>query len=124
MTTVISVHVTLVVLSLLMFLWRGLRMWVENPIEDPVWRRVVPDTVDTLLLLSGILLAYLMQVAPWDDMWLAVKLTAIVVYILAGFVALAHTAPRWLRRTCFMVALLTVVYIVAVAHTMQVRPWA
>jgi len=117
-------HVSLVGLSLLLFFWRGLHMWVGRPVSGKVARRILPDTVDTLLLVSGIVLAYSMQFAPWQDAWLAAKLLAVLLYIVFGFIALVDTASRWIKRSSFLIALLTVLYIVAVAHTMQVAPWA
>jgi len=124
MSGLLLLHVSLVGLSLLLFIWRGLRMWVENPIVGRVARRVLPDTVDTLLLISGITLAYSMQFAPWQDSWLAAKLLALFLYIVFGFIALDRPVSLWIKRSSFLIALLTVLYIVAVAHTMQAVPWS
>ncbi|MDX8405814.1 MAG: SirB2 family protein [Mariprofundus sp.] len=124
MTWLLPLHVGLVSLSLLLFIGRGIRMWMDKPVSSHLWRRVLPDTVDTLLLGSGILLAYSMHVTPWQDDWLAAKLVAIVLYVLLGMVAFRHSGALWIKRSCLMIALLTVVYIVAVAHSMQAWPWA
>jgi len=120
----LPLHVSLVGLSLLLFVWRGLRLWFGSPLTGRSLHRTLPDTVDTLLLASGILLAYALGVAPWQDAWLAAKLIAIVLYILLGFVSFSFRGALWVSHLCFIFALMTVVYIVAVAHTMQPWPWA
>jgi len=124
MAWLLPLHVTLVVVSLLLFVWRGARMWRGRPACGRLLHRILPDSVDTLLLGSGVLLAYALHVAPWQDAWLAAKLIAIVLYILLGFIAFRHRGSVWINRTSFIIALMTVVYIVAVAHTMQPWPWA
>ncbi|TLS78004.1 hypothetical protein FE236_02655 [Mariprofundus erugo] len=123
MSGLLLLHVTLVVISLVLFTWRGVRMWSGRPVDSRRAGRLIPDTIDTLLLISGVVLAYLWHVAPWADGWLAAKLAAIVVYILFGFVALQYRGDRRINRVSFIIALLVMGYIVAVAHTMQIWPW-
>ncbi|WP_018295380.1 SirB2 family protein [Mariprofundus ferrooxydans] len=119
----LPLHISLVGLSLVLFTWRGVRMWQGRPINGRLLHRYVPDTVDTMLLASGILLAWSLQVMPWHAAWLAAKLIAILLYILLGFVVFRYRGAIWINRACFVIALITVVYIIAVAHTMQPWPW-
>lgn len=123
MNWLLLVHVTLVAISLLLFIWRGVRMWSGCPVESRWLRRLLPDTVDTLLLASGVFLASFWHVAPWHDGWLAAKLGAILIYIMFGFVALQYHGDYRIRRASFVIALLVMSYIVAVAHSMSIWPW-
>ncbi|MDQ6992813.1 MAG: SirB2 family protein [Mariprofundus sp.] len=119
----LPLHISLVGLSLFLFIWRGVLAWQGKCMQRRLLQRFVPDSVDTLLLASGILLAYTLGFAPWQDFWLAAKLTAILFYIGLGFVAFGHGGSVRLRHFSFIFALLAVVYIVAVAHTMHASPW-
>ena len=119
----LPLHVSFVGLSLLLFTWRGLGMWKGRPLKGRLLHRILPDTVDTLLLGSGVLLAYALRMAPWHDTWLAAKLAAVVLYILLGFVTFRYRGAVWVKRASFTSALVTVVYIIAVAHSMQPWPW-
>ncbi|MDQ6967734.1 MAG: SirB2 family protein [Mariprofundaceae bacterium] len=117
MTSLWSLHISFVSLSLLLFVCRGVYMWLGKPIHSYMWKRSIPDIIDSLLLLSGISLAYILGFAPWNDNWLLVKLIAIAGYILFGFLALnGDLTPRF-KRSFFILALVTVTYIIFVAHS-------
>lgn len=117
------VHVSFVVLSLSFFVWRGLRMWCKIPIQSHMWRRKLPDVIDSLLLISGASLAYMLGFSPWHDSWLLVKLLAILVYIGLGFMALRELGSLWMKRICFVLSLFIALYVIAVAHHKLILPW-
>ncbi len=123
MTSLWTLHVGLVGLSLLLFIWRGIYMWEETPIQSHMWKRKFPDMIDSLLLISGISLAYILGFRPWHDDWLFTKLIGLMVYIFLGIMALRESETIWLKRTYFILALLTVVYMIAVAHSKLIFPW-
>lgn len=123
MTSLWTLHVSLVCLSLFLFVWRGICMWRRIPIQSHTWKRSVPDMIDSLLLISGISLAYILSVTPWHDDWLFMKLVGLIVYIVLGIMALREREILWRKRTYFMLALLTAIYMVAVAHSKLIFPW-
>ncbi|MDX8401562.1 MAG: SirB2 family protein [Mariprofundaceae bacterium] len=108
--------------SLGLFLWRGMWMWCGRPVRVRLWRRTVPDTVDTALLASGIAMAVMLGISPLESGWLAVKLAAVVVYVTLGFFAFRGHG-RWLPRAAWLLALMVFAYIVAVATRQQALPW-
>jgi uncharacterized membrane protein SirB2 len=119
----LPLHVICIAISLLLFVWRGLRMWTGKPLATQLWRRTVPDKVDTLLLASGIGMAFLLGISPLDSGWLAAKIGGLLAYISLGVVALkANLNPR-LKRCCFIAALGMFAYIIAVARSMNPMPW-
>lgn len=124
MTTLWMLHISLISLSLFLFVWRGIHMWREIPIQSHMWKRKIPDTIDTLLLISGISLAYILGFAPWHDTWLLIKLIGLIVYMLLGILALRKAEKLWLKRTYFILALLVATYVIAVAHSKLILPWA
>ncbi len=120
----LPLHVFCIVISLLLFIWRGLSMWVDKPLTTLLWRRTVPDKVDTLLLASGIGMAFVLGISPLDSSWLAAKIGGLLAYILLGVVALKDTLNPRLKRCCFIAALGMFAYIIAVARSMSAMPWA
>jgi len=88
-----------------------------------MWRRKLPDVIDSLLLISGASLAYMLGFAPWHDSWLLVKLVAILVYIGLGFMALRELGSLWMKRICFVLSLFIALYVIAVAHHKLILPW-
>jgi len=110
------VHEGLASLALLVFVWRGVRMWRKQPVQAVVWRRIVPDSIDTLLLATGILMLFMLDWNPLDHAWLLVKLMAVLVYIGLGFIALHDGQSLQSQRFSFVAALIVFGYIVALAH--------
>jgi len=88
-----------------------------------MWKRILPDTIDSLLLLSGASLAYIFGFAPWHDSWLLIKLIAVLVYISLGFMAFREHESLWLKRTYFILALCIASYVIAVAYSQLILPW-
>ena len=118
-----GLHVSLVVLSLSLFIWRGISMWQGRMLQSPLWKRRIPDAIDSSLLLSGMALAYTLGFAPWSDNWLLIKLVALVVYILLGYLALRENTLPIVRQACFILALCTAAYIITVAYNKASIPW-
>jgi len=116
-------HVSLVALSLSLFVWRGLYTWRGIVIQSRMWKRILPDIIDSLLLMSGASLAYILGFAPWYDSWLLIKLIAVLVYIGLGFMALRELESLWLKRMYFILSLLTAMYVIAIAHSKLIFPW-
>ncbi len=117
-------HVTFAALSLLGFVTRGVWMWRESPNLARRWVRITPHVVDTLLLLSGLVMVFLYGFYSGHHTWLAVKLTALVGYIVLGSVALRRGRTRRVRGIAFLAALAVFGYIVAVALTKTPWPFA
>jgi len=88
------IHVTSASFSIILFAIRGYRrlfgrtMWFTN------WLTKLPHAIDTLLLLTGILLIIITNQYPSFGNWITIKLFAVVVYILLGMAAL-----KWTRST-------------------------
>lgn len=76
--------------------------------------RVVPHAVDTVLLVSGVVLAWQLGGAGVRG-WLPAKIVALILYIVLGSVALRRGGRRASGLAAAIAALMTVAYIVAVA---------
>lgn len=113
------IHQTAVGLSIAGFCARGIASlagaaWVRSRAA-----KTVPHVVDTVLLLSGVTLAWMLRLSPGAAPWLQAKLFGLVLYIVLGIAALRPGGPLALRVQLFVAALATVLWIVSVAVTKQ-----
>ena len=112
-----NLHVTCVVLSATGFLLRGLWMITGSPLLQHRLTRVFPHIVDSLLLLSAIALAVMIQQYPFSAGWVTAKVFGLLAYILLGTVALKRGRTLGMRVVAFVAALLVYAWIVSVALT-------
>lgn len=115
--TLKTLHMTTVAITLALFVLRGAWMAVGSPRLGARWARVVPHLNDTVLLASGIALAWTLGLSPLEHGWLAAKLLALVAYIVLGMIALKRGKTRGQRIAAGIAALLVFGYMLAVAHT-------
>lgn len=120
---ILITHVTAAVLSISMFVVRGLGM-----LRNAAWLRfrsvrIVPHVNDTVLLLSALWLAWLTHQYPFQQGWLTAKVIALVLYIGLGMVAMRWGATKPIRLFAWLGAVATFAYIVAVALNRNPFPW-
>ncbi len=113
--TVKHIHLALISISVIIFITRGLMMIIKNNYYRDKIFRYIPPTVDTLLVLSGIALMIITEQYPFSESWITVKLTALLLYILFGTIALNRVNHYKLQILGFIMALVTVYYIFSVA---------
>ena len=113
--TLKTLHLTTIAISLSLFVLRGLWMIAESPRLQARWARILPHLNDTVLLVSGISLAYTLGLSPLEHGWLAAKIVALLAYIMLGTMALKRGKTRGQRIAAWIAALLVFGYMVAVA---------
>ena len=111
------VHQSAVALSLAGFFARGIGSlagagWVHGAVA-----RRLPHVVDTVLLVSALLLAWMLRLTPGNAPWLVAKIVGLLLYIALGMVALRPGRPVGLRAGAWLAALLVFGWIVSVALT-------
>ena len=116
-------HLVTIVVTLTLFLLRGVWMLMDSPRLQARWTRIVPHLNDTLLLASGIALAVLMQQYPLVHGWLTAKLFALIAYIVLGTIALKRGKTKAQRVTAWIAALLVFGYMLAVARAHDPLPF-
>lgn len=116
------VHISAALISIMLFVIRGIWMMGWPHLLQKSAVRVVPHIVDTVLLASALLLAWQISQYPFIHGWLTAKIIALPVYIVLGSIALKRGATKTGRVVAWLLALLTFGYIVAVAVTKQVIP--
>lgn len=108
-------HQGTVAVSLAGFVARGLgaftgAAWLRRRIH-----RVWPHALDTLLLLSALVMAWMLRLNPLATPWLAAKIGGLLLYIALGMLALRPGRPPALRIGAWAAALLVYGWIVSVA---------
>ena len=83
--------------------------------------RILPHVVDTVLLASALLLAWMLRLHPGNAPWILAKVVGLVAYVGLGVVALRPGRSLRVRATAWVAALVTALWIVSVAVTKS--PW-
>ncbi|HKY02561.1 MAG TPA: SirB2 family protein [Burkholderiales bacterium] len=117
-----QIHLAAAIGSLSLFVLRGLLMLADSPALRGKTLRILPHVVDTLLLLAGVGLAYLLRQVPGVSLWFTAKLVALLLYIVLGSVALKRGRSKGTRAFAFVAALAVFAYIVGVA--IHKNPWS
>ena len=109
-------HVSVVVLSYLLFVFRG---WiaVSGTYHPGKLISFFVHGVDTLLLLLGVSLAVLLQINPLVTPWLLIKLIALVGYVLIAAILVRRGKTKRVRLVGWIVAQVVFLYILLVAIT-------
>ena len=116
-------HVSAVIVSLSMFVMRGLWMMYAPQKLQARAVRIVPHVIDTILLVSAIALAAMSGQYPFAQPWLTAKVLALLLYIALGTIALHRGRTRRQRIIAWLLALAVFGYIVAVAVVHKPFPW-
>jgi uncharacterized membrane protein SirB2 len=116
-------HVGCVALSYTLFFVRGVWMMRGSVLLQRTWVKVLPHSVDTVLLGSAVALAVMSHQYPGAQNWLTAKVAALVVYIGLGTFALKRGKTRRVRVAAWIAAQAVFFYIVAVALTHNALPW-
>lgn len=111
-----QLHVAAAALSLALFVLRAAWMLASPARLQMRWVKIAPHCVDTVLLASALWLAWQLG-ADGTRGWLAAKVIGVLVYIVAGTVALKRGRTLGVRVAALIVALTTFGYIVSVALT-------
>lgn len=112
-----AVHIGCAVLSLSGFVFRFVLMLRASPWLRARAARVLPHIVDTVLLGSALAMAW--QIGSVPD-WLAVKIVALLVYIVFGSIALKRGPTLAWRAAAGVAAIAVFAFIVSVARSKSV----
>lgn len=121
--TVKTIHMITAILTISGFTLRGIWMLSGSALLDHRLTRILPHVIDTVFLLSGIVLIAILGLPVLGQPWLLAKLLAVVVYILLGMVALRRGRSRRIRAITLALALATFVYVAGVAWNKSVLSW-
>lgn len=116
-------HIGLVSTSVALFTARGLGVLAGQGWPMASWARGLAPVIDSLLLLAGGTLWWLLQLNPLHNHWLLAKLTLLVVYIVLGTLALQRAPTRWAKAVCYAAALAVVAFMASIALAHNPLGW-
>jgi uncharacterized membrane protein SirB2 len=111
------IHVTCAFASIAGFALRGYWMAGDNPLLQHRVAKILPHTIDTLLLGSALALLFALHLSPLTQPWLSAKITALFCYIGLGMVALRFGRSKKMKVSACLLALLLAGYMVSVAYS-------
>ncbi len=122
--TIKDIHLFFVALAFISFVTRGIWMIQESRWLHKRWVNIVPHLIDSALLASGIVLVVMLHQYPGTQTWLTVKLVALLLYIVAGSIALKRGKTKTIRLIAWIGALGAFFYMIAVALSREINPLA
>jgi len=109
-------HLTFVALAFLIFLGRGILLFMNSTLLDKKLLKIAPHIINTIMLISGIVLAVHLGISPGEHSWLMAKIIGLIVYIGLGVAAFKVPNPL-ARKILWIDAIIVFAYIVSVAIT-------
>lgn len=86
---------------------------------DKKFVKVAPHVIDTLLVLSGLTLCFIIKQYPFQDVWLTEKIGALLAYIFLATIALKANRNKLFKIFAALGAIAWVVYAGKVAMLKQ-----
>tara|TARA_B110000438_G_scaffold259096_1_gene268262 strand:+ start:493 stop:873 length:381 start_codon:yes stop_codon:yes gene_type:complete len=115
--TIKIIHIICMILSYILFGLRGIWMIQGSSLLRLKWVKVLPHVIDTILLSSAITLVAMIQQYPGFNIWISVKIGALLLYILLGMMAFRFGKTRKIKIISWILAQIVFFYIVLVALT-------
>lgn len=113
------IHLTFIALSVLFFIVRFVLHIRQSPIMDKKFVKIAPHVIDTLLLLSGLTLCFIIKQYPFQDAWLTEKIGAVVAYIFLATIALKANRNTLFKVFAALGAIAWIVYAAKIAMFKQ-----
>lgn len=120
---VFFVHVTTVILSISGFIFRGVLRFGGSDLGNKKWLKITPHIVDTVLIISAIMLYSRSGLDLMTTSWLQAKIVALFLYIGLGLIAFRFGKTTTVRLFAWLAAILVFGYILAVAVTKSPLLW-
>lgn len=114
---VLIVHVTSVLLSISGFIFRGILRFSGSDLVNRKWLKIAPHIIDTVLIVSAIMLYLQSGLELMSTPWLIAKIVALLLYIALGLIAFRFGKTRTIRLLAWLEAILVFAYIIGVAVT-------
>lgn len=116
-------HMIAAAITISGFMWRGYWMLTESENLQHRAAKIAPHIVDTVLLLAGLGLVWLLHLNPLVQPWLLAKFTGLVAYILLGTIAIRRGATKQVRTAALLGAIAVFAYITGVALAKSPLSW-
>jgi uncharacterized membrane protein SirB2 len=113
--TLKTIHMCCALISFTSFLFRAYLMVNDSKLLNHKFILVTPHLIDTLFLLSGFSMAFVLNMGLFAQGWLTMKIILLMFYLLFVGIALNRGKTKSVRVVSFFLAVFTFVYIVGIA---------
>lgn len=118
-----NIHMSAAVLTIGGFILRGFWMMRGSARLQQRVTRIAPHIIDTLFLLSGVALVWLLGLNIFEQPWLLAKFAGLIVYIVLGTIAIKRGPTLQIRSIAFVAALAVFAYIAGIAMSKSPLSW-
>jgi uncharacterized membrane protein SirB2 len=118
-----SLHMITGVVTISGFILRGYWMMAQSDKLQLKVTRIGPHIIDTLFLLSGVALVWMLHLNVFSEPWLLAKFAGLIGYIVLGTFAIKRGTTLQSRIIAFVAALAVFAYIVGVALAKSPASW-
>ena len=116
-------HTFVAVLTICGFVLRSYWAMRESPAMHHRATRILPHIIDTVFLLAGIALVWMLQLNILAQPWLLAKFAGLAAYIVLGTIALKRGKTPEVRIMAFVAALAVYAWIIGVALAKSPASW-
>lgn len=113
--TLKTIHMCCALISFTGFLFRSYLMFIDSKWLNHKLVQATPHLIDTVFLLSGFSMAFVLNIGLFAQGWLTMKIFLLMFYLLFVGIALSRGRTKPVRVTAFFLAVFTFVYIVGIA---------
>ena len=109
------IHISCVVLSFCGFFMRGIWMLSDSKLWQKKWVKIFPHVIDSILLVSALLMLFVFNWSIFEEEWLQVKIGLLLIYIVLGMFALKKGRTKRVRFGAWIAGMMVFLFIVSVA---------
>lgn len=120
MEVVRAIHILCAILTGISFFLRGLWMIQGSPLSNALLTRILPHVIDSILLVTALIMVWQWSLDPLQLPWLLAKIVALLVYIGLGLMAFRFARNRQLKILFWGLALLVLAFIYTAAMSKTV----
>ena len=118
-----TIHMCCALISFTGFLFRAYLMVIDSKWLNHKLILATPHLIDTVFLLSGFSMAFVLNIGLFAQGWLTMKIALLMFYLLFVGVALSRGRTKPVRIISFFLAVFTFVYIVGIAVNKTAVSW-
>jgi uncharacterized membrane protein SirB2 len=116
-------HTIVAVATVSGFMLRGYWMLTESDRLHHRVTRIAPHVIDSVLLLTGAAMLWVLHLNPFSQLWLLAKFAGLIAYIVLGTIALRRGSTMQTRSIAFVGAIAVFAYISGVAMAKSPLSW-
>lgn len=118
-----TIHMCCALTSFTGFLFRSYLMVIDSKLLNHKLVQVTPHIIDTVFLLSGFSMAFMLNMGLFAQGWLTMKIFLLMFYLFFVGICLSRGRTKRVRIIAFFLAVITFGYIVGIAVNKTAIGW-